>query len=109
MAALMVAFCMYWGTSSSAVTQIFGYRLQQGEGIMPAVLNMTLVKRFLRVQALAILALPLMLWRKKERTPFPKWAAYAAYPGHLLILWLVQLWIGKTNLLAARQLLFPFM
>ena len=108
-AALMVTFCMYWGTTSSSITKIAGYGLQRNGQLINELLNWSFIKRFLRLQALAVLALPLMLWRKKERTPFPKWAAYAAYPGHLLILWLVQLAMHKTTLGAAKALLFPFM
>lgn len=108
-AALMATFCMYWGTTSSSITEIAGYSLQRNGQLLNELLNWSFFKRFLRLQALAVLSLPLMLWRKKERTPFPKWAAYAAYPGHLLILWLVQLAMHKTTLGAAKVLLFPFM
>ena len=108
-AALMVAFCMYWGSSSTAVTEIFGYSLRANGNVVNEVFNLSLPKRFLRLQALAILALPLMLWRKQKRTPLPRWVAYAAYPGHLLILWLAQLYLGKTTWAAAWYRLFPFM
>lgn len=107
-AAVMIAFCMYWGTSSSAIREVVGVNLQRG-GELGAVTGLTIFSRFLRLQALALLALPLMLWRKKERTPLPKWVAYAAYPGHLFVLWMIQLLMGKTSLTAAQYLLFPFM
>lgn len=107
-AAVMIAFCMYWGNTSSSVRDLFGFSLQRSDAL-GQVLNLTIIKRFLKLQALALLALPLMLWRKKERTPLPKWVAYAAYPGHLFILWIVQLLMGKTTLYVARHLLFPFM
>lgn len=108
-AALMTTFCLYWGASSSAVTSLFGYRWAQEESLLAGILDLNLVRAFLRLQTLAILSLPLILWQRQKRTPFPKWAAYAAYPGHLLILWIVQLLMGKTTLLAAQKLLFPFM
>ena len=55
----------------------------------------------------ALLALPLMLWPRTKRTPFPKVAAYAAYPGHLLILWGIQLALGITTLQDSLRLLIP--
>ena len=108
-AAVMAAFCLYWGIGSSTVNSLFGYRWAQDENVLSALLQTNVVRAFLKLQALAILSLPLMLWQRKKRTPLPKWAAYAAYPGHLLILWIVQLLMGKTTLLAAQKLLLPFM
>lgn len=108
-AALMAAFCMYWGTGSSTVSSLFGYRWGTESGVVPSILQLNFVRAFLRLQTLAILALPLILWKRQKRTPFPKWAAYAAYPGHLLILWIVQLMMGKTSLLISQKLLLPFM
>ena len=108
-AAVMTAFCLYWGNGSTVLTTLFGYRFSQDQGFIGAVAQLNLVRVFLKLQALAALSLPLILWQRKKRTPFPKWAAYAAYPGHLLILWIVQLLMGKTTLLATKRLLFPFM
>lgn len=108
-AALMVAFCLYWGNASSVVKTLFGYSLTKDGTLLGEVMQLSVVRAFLKLQTLAILSLPLILWQRKKRTPFPKWAAYAAYPGHLLILWIVQLLMGKTTLLAAQKLLLPFM
>lgn len=108
-AAVMAVFCLYWGAGSSTVTTLFGYSLSQGNGLISSIYDLNFVRAFMRLQALALLSLPLILWQREKRTPFPKWAAYAAYPGHLLILWIVQLLMHKTTLLAAQKLLFPFM
>lgn len=108
-AALMTAFCLYWGYSSATVTTLFGYSLGKPGTIVYKLTQVNVIRAFMRLQTLAILALPLMLWQRKKRTPFPKWAAYAAYPGHLLILWIVQLLTGNTTLLISQKLLFPFM
>lgn len=108
-AAVMAAFCLYWGFSSSTLSSLFGYRWTGKQDLLSSVLQINFVRAFLKLQTLAILSLPLILWQRKKRTPFPRWAAYAAYPGHLLILWIVQLMIGKTTFLTAQKLLLPFM
>ena len=101
--ALMVAFCLYWGSAYAPVTQAFGVKLAGG------FFDLEIVKALTRLQALAILALPLILWPKKTRTPLSKKLGYAAYPVHLIVLWLVQLAMGKTTLQTSLSLLFPWM
>jgi len=108
-AAVMAAFCMYWGATSAVVNGIFGYRWNSGDSLVGAVMNLAPIKPFLRLQALAVLAMPLMVIRRKKRTPLPRAVAYAAYPGHLLILWLVQLLMEKTTLATAQKLLIPWL
>jgi hypothetical protein len=43
------------------------------------------------LQFLAILAMPLLMAKTESGIRLPKWLSYAAYPGHLLILWLIKL------------------
>lgn len=106
-AAVMIAFCLFWGRAGgSAVTSLFGLDLRDALGKL---YNFEMVKSFLNLQTFALLSLPLMLWRRAKRTPFPRWAAYAAYPGHLLILWLVQLALGITVLQNDLARLIPWM
>jgi len=81
LAAVMAAFCLYWGTSSSAVNALFGLSLHVPGAILP-----TLLQPWLRLQALAILALPLILWRCPIRWKIPSWLGYALYPAHLLLI-----------------------
>ena len=100
-AAVMIAFCLFWGGNNAPISSFLGLRL---EG---AFFRLDLVRSLLRIQTLALLALPLILWPRKERTPFPKTLAYAAYPGHLLILWLVQLLMGITTWEQSLFLLHP--
>ena len=100
-AAVMVAFCLFWGQGTRAVQDVFGLSLHGG------LFELEIVKSFLKLQTLALLALPLMLWPRTKRTPFPKVAAYAAYPGHLLILWGIQLALGVTTLQDSLRLLIP--
>ena len=45
-----------------------------------------LISAFLRLQGLALLALPLMLWHTPGQIRLPKWTGYALYPLHLIVL-----------------------
>lgn len=91
-AAVMIAFCLFWGSSSSMVGKFFGISLVQltrGEfsGIFSALL---------RLQGLAVLALPLMLWNLPGRVRLPKWTGYALYPAHLAVLIAMEHLMGVT-------------
>ena len=57
-AAVMVAFCLYWGTTAGSVSSFFGLSLAP---LTRSELS-GLFSPFLRLQGMAILALPLMLW-----------------------------------------------
>lgn len=63
-------FCAIWGSNTATVwqTPYFSVRLQN----------------------LAILALPLMLYPMHGNLKTPKWLMYAVYPGHLAVLWLLD-------------------
>lgn len=78
-AAVMIAFCLYWGSNSGVVNEFFGLSLKT---VSPFA---DLLGPWLRLQALAILALPLMLipWPSMR---MPKWLGYALYPLHLVVL-----------------------
>lgn len=99
-AATMIAYCLFWGTNSVSVARVFGVYLKQWE-----LFKLAPMQALLKLQTLAVLAVPLIVWPRKKRTPFPKALAYAAYPGHLLILWLVKLAMGLTTVPAAVALL----
>ena len=91
-AAVMIAFCLFWGSSSSMVGKFFGISLVQltrGEfsGIFSALL---------RLQGLAVLALPLMVWNLPGRVRLPKWTGYALYPAHLAVLIAMEHLMGVT-------------
>lgn len=91
--AVMTAFCLFWGTSSGTVSDFFGLPLPLSllNGLPYAA---DLVKAASRLQFMAILSLPLMLWPRTKRTNLPKALGYAAYPGHLLLLGLIRLALG---------------
>ena len=100
--AVMIAFCLYWGANTYAVTGFFGFSLKGG------LFDWEITKAFLRIQTLALLALPLILWQRPQSWPFPKFWGYLAYPGHLLILWGIQLALGMVTLEGSLKLLFPW-
>lgn len=111
-AAVMVAFCLFWGSTSSSITKVFGIPLTATVGgaknPLRALLNSDLWRSFLKLQACALLSLPLMLIKRTKRTPFPQWAAYAAYPGHLLLLWVAALLLGVEKWSASLARLIPW-
>ena len=80
-AAVMTAFCLFWGSGSGAVRDFFGIPLD----VLPSPFSV-LTTPWLRLQALAILSLPLMLIRFKKDLRMPAWVGYALYPGHLIVL-----------------------
>ena len=45
---------------------------------------------WLRLQAMAVLALPLMLCRWKKDVRLPALVGYGAYPAHLVLLWVLE-------------------
>lgn len=103
-AAAMAAFCLFWGTTSSALQTVFGIPVQVG------LLKQGPFALFTRLQALAILALPLMLWRREDRLQLPHAKlAYLVYPGHLLILWIIELLLGVVTMAGSMKLLIPWM
>ena len=91
-AAVMIAFCLYWGSSSTAVSSVFGITLS---GITRTTVG-SLLTPFLKLQGLALLSLPLMLIRIPGRFRLPKWAGYALYPAHLALLIALEHWMGLT-------------
>lgn len=101
--AVMVAFCLFWGSSSSLVGSFFGLPLTQlTRGTFSSMFS-----SLLRLQGLAVLALPLMLWNLPGRIRLPKWAGYAIYPMHLVVLIALEYLMGTTvhweNLTSAWQ------
>ncbi len=86
-AAVMIAFCMYWGGSSLTVTEFFGLNLN----VIPSPFSQVTAP-FLKLQALAVLALPLMLIRipREKDLKLPAWVSYGIYPAHLVALIILE-------------------
>lgn len=77
-----LSFAFYWGGSSSPITEFFG--LQNPLFQIPYVGNIAVP--FFRMQALSLMALPLILFSTNTKLKLPKWLGYSAYPLHLAIL-----------------------
>lgn len=84
-AAVMIAFCLYWGGNSRMLTSLFGMRLSFPGKVLPTLLN-----PWLRLQSMAILSLPLILWPCRKKLTLPAWLGYALYPAHLILLWALE-------------------
>lgn len=81
-ACVMIAFCLYWGGSSVGVTHLFG------QDVTPLTSSAvgTVISPWLRLQTMAIWALPLMLLPISQQVKMPRWVGYALYPLHLVVL-----------------------
>lgn len=73
-AIVLSAFCVYWGTGSRVVFMIGEYAV--------------------RLQSLAILALPLIIVPTHSRLRLNKYVFYAFYPVHLLIIYCIKYFMG---------------
>ena len=88
--AMMLSFCMFWGSFSSDVSSLFGITLTNTSPIILQRL-FSLASPFLRMQAFAFLALPLITIKTHSKIKVGKLIGYLAYPGHLLILYVLKL------------------
>lgn len=86
-AAVMVAYFMFWGTSYSLTKSIFGLSIDLS--VLPGFLS-SLLSPFLRMEAYALLSLPLILIRFKKDLKIPRWVGYALYPVHLAVLYALE-------------------
>ena len=86
-AAVMISFCLYWGNGSITVTEFFSLPLN----VIPAPFSQ-ITNAFLRLQGLAICALPLMLVRipREKDLRLPVWVGYSLYPAHLVALIILE-------------------
>ena len=66
------AYCVYWGMTSRVIWVI---------PFLPEALQL------IKLQTMAVLALPLMLIPRAKRTKTPRLVMYAFYPVHLAVLW----------------------
>lgn len=89
LAALMTAFCLYWGGGSTVLPREMVAALT-ATPLFPLNRGLGAFLGLFQLQSLAILALPLMLIQTRSGIKIPKWLGYAAYPGHLALLWLLK-------------------
>ena len=86
-AGVMVAYFMYWGTFYSVTKSMFGLTIDLEA--VPGFLKQ-LLSPFLRMEAYALLSLPLILVRFKKDLKLPRWVGYALYPAHLALLYVLE-------------------
>ena len=82
-AAVMVAFFLFWGTSYSVTRSYFGIPVNLS--VLPSFLSDPL-SCFLRMETYALLSLPFILIQFPRNLPTPLWVGYAMYPAHLLLI-----------------------
>ncbi len=89
-AALMVAFFLFWGSSYSKTTALFGVSTDLSD--WPKFLADPL-NALMRMETYALLSLPLILIRFPRDIRLPKWLSYGLYPAHLVLLILLKMLI----------------
>lgn len=82
-AAVMTAFFLFWGASYSVTSSLFGVRINVNS--LPSFLSQPL-SAFMRLEAYALLSLPLILIPFSKDLRMPRWLGYALYPAHLALL-----------------------
>lgn len=85
-AAVMVAFCLFWGSTSATLNSIFGLSLAWARQTPWT----GLLSPWLKLQGMAILALPILLLPLKRDFRLPAWLGYAIYPAHLVALLVME-------------------
>lgn len=88
LAAVMIAFSLLWASGSASLTALRDHT--GGDALL-----VFLSTNVLKLQSMAILALPFILIPVRARVPYPKWLAYAAYPAHLFVIKLIALMLGR--------------
>lgn len=90
--ATYLAYALFWGSTSSAVTSLFGYPLTflslPGIG--------TALSALFRLQGMIWLSLPLIALQTNTGFKMPKWLGYGLYPLHLILLIVLRLMNGAT-------------
>ncbi|MCE5343520.1 MAG: conjugal transfer protein TraX [Eubacteriales bacterium] len=92
LAAVILAFALFWGDSSSQVTTVAGMELTflTWPGIGSVLMSL------FRLQALMWLALPFILFQTHTKIKMPKWLGYGMYPLHLLAIILLLVLTGES-------------
>lgn len=87
-----LAYALFWGASSSAVNQLFGYPLAflEWPGIGQA------LSAFFRLQGMVWLSIPLIAGKTHSHLQIPKWMGYGLYPAHLVLLIVLKLLNGYS-------------
>ena len=85
-AAVMIAFFLYWGTGYSVTLLI---PLPFSLNSLPGWLYQPL-SAFLRLETYGLLSLPFILCRFRKNLKMPVWLGYAMYPAHLVLIMVLK-------------------
>ena len=91
-AAVMVAFFLFWGSGYKVTSSLFGVPIDLTP--LPAWLSGPL-GAFMRLETYALLSLPFLLIRFPRDIRLPKWVGYGLYPAHLVLLIILKLMIFR--------------
>ena len=83
-AAVMVAYFLFWGTFYNVTKSFFGISFDVAR-LDPSLSRP--LSSLLRTETYALLSLPFILIRFKKDLKLPRWVGYALYPAHLLLLY----------------------
>lgn len=86
-AAVMVAYFLFWGSFYSVTKSYFGFSFDISR--LPGFLSQPL-NALLRMEAYALLSLPFILIRFKKDLKMPRWTGYVLYPAHLALLYALE-------------------
>ena len=86
-AAVMVAYFMFWGSFYNVTKSLFGLAVDLNA--LPDFIS-TLLSPFLRLETYALLSLPLILIPFRKDLKLPRWVGYALYPAHLILLYVLE-------------------
>ena len=90
-AAVMIAFCLYWGYGTFTLKTFLGAELPTAISWLPE--GARLIADVSRIQFWAILALPFMLApmrMRKDKPHMPTWVGYTFYPANYLIIAVIR-------------------
>lgn len=90
-AAVMVAFFLYWGTFYGVTAKICGIKLDFAS--LPLPIN-AILSPFFRMETYGLLSLPFILIRFRKKWKMPAWLGYGLYPAHLVLLLILEQFIG---------------
>ena len=92
LASMFLAYALFWGTTNSQITTIFGAQLTflSWPSIGPV------LQPFFHMQAMVWLALPFILIPTHTGIKLPKWLGYGFYPLHLLVIFLIRILSGES-------------
>ena len=86
-AAVMISFFLFWGTSYNVTSSLFGIPLCLDQ--LPRCLYLP-ISAFLRLETYGLLSLPFILSPFRENIRMPHWISYGVYPAHLFMVWAVK-------------------